>query len=261
MLLLRSGYGFYTPSTVLSRSLTTAYSIVGIPLFLLYLSVVGERMARIIARMACCCCCCCVRRDGAGSRRAYQQYADVTLALQPMGNGHAVQLEASLPPGSGSLRSIRERNHHANSRNSNCCSNQVPLLMCAGLLAVFVGTGSLLLAVMEPQLSFVDSLHLIVNLLLTLGFAGNVLPGMSAEGSIINSTTSKDPSSKNPSQGSVILLTVLILLGMTLLSSSVNVIMEASKSSTSGQVSGHNKSNNTTATTYHHMPSPSRQIA
>ncbi len=240
---------------MLSRSLTTAYSIVGIPLFLLYLSVVGERMARIIARMACCCCCC-VRRDGAGSRRAYQQYADVTLALQPMGNGHAVQLEASLPPGSGSLRSIREHNHPNNS--GNCCSNQVPLLMCAGLLAVFVGTGSLLLAVMEPQLSFIDSLHLIVNLLLTLGFAGNVLPGMSAEGSI---NTTKDPSSKNPSQGSVILLTVLILLGMTLLSSSVNVIMEASKSSTSGQVSGHNKNNSTTATTYHHMPSPSRQIA
>merc|ERR1740128_1046599 len=46
------GYGFYTPTSLLSRGLTIAYSIFGIPLFLLYLSVVGERLGRVIT--SCC---------------------------------------------------------------------------------------------------------------------------------------------------------------------------------------------------------------
>ncbi|XP_045023037.1 uncharacterized protein LOC123467037 [Daphnia magna] len=96
------GYGFYTPTTVLARSLTTGYSLLGIPLFLLYLSVVGERLARIINRMTLSCCCCCndnvagpagddeedeENGNGRPGRRrlgAYRQYSDVTLALQPV---------------------------------------------------------------------------------------------------------------------------------------------------------------------------------
>lgn len=224
---------------------------------MLYLSVVGERLARIITQAACCCCCCCCcfrrGRRRAGSSRSYEHYNDVTLmALQPMGNGHVAQLEMTASNVNGST-----------GRTANkCCSNQVPLLMCAALLAVFIGTGSLLLGIVEPELGFMGSLYLLVNLLLTLGFAGNVLPGMTAE---------HQPGGKanqsGPPQGSLILVTILILLGTTLLSSSFNVVMEASRSSssttstTTTTTTSTSTSHRTALSTYQHMPSPSRQIA
>ena len=222
---------------MLARSLTTAYSIVGIPLFLLYLSVVGERLARIIGRLTCCCD---RQSRRARLRSAYRQkYSDVTLTLQPIRNGHVAQLETNNDEHSDSLKRPPD---------DNCCAAQVPLFVCAGLLAVFVGVASLVLGLVEPELGFVDSLHLVVNLLLTLGFAGNVLPGMSGEG--------KAAAASN-GQGSLVLLTFVILLGMTLLSSSFNVIMEASRSlSPAGGPSAGPRN-----TTYHHMPSPSRQIS
>lgn len=264
LLLLLLGYGFYTPSTLLARSLTTAYSLLGIPLFLLYLSVVGERLARVINRMTCSCCCCCCDGSGdegisgrPGRRRlgAYRQYSDVTLALQPMafhaeGNGHVSQLELA---GSGTPQPP------AFLKNGVCCcgspadTTQVPLLVCAGLLAVFIGLASLLLVLFEPQLGFVDSLHLTINLLMTLGFAGNLLPGMSAEDG--------DKDGRLGSQLSLILVACLILLGTTLLSSSFNVLMDSINHKTGGSGGGESAGTTTTrsGTTYHHMSSPSRQ--
>ena len=257
---LIAGYGFYTPTTLLARSLTTAYSLLGIPLFLLYLSVVGERLARVINRMACSCCCCCdgQREEGRPGRRrigAYRQYSDVTLALQPMAyhaesNGHVSQLELTGTP-QPTLK---------NGAMSACCSThdttaQVPLLVCAGLLAVFIGLASLLLVLFEPQLGFVDSLHLTINLLMTLGFAGNLLPGMSAEGAALDG---KDGRQGVGSQLSLLLVACLILLGTTLLSSSFNVLMD---SINSGKSTGPPSGTSRSATTYHHMPSPSRQLS
>ena len=255
-----AGYGFYTPTTLLARSLTTAYSLLGIPLFLLYLSVVGERLARVINRMACSCCCCCdgQREEGRPGRRrigAYRQYSDVTLALQPMAyhaesNGHVSQLELTGTP-QPTLK---------NGAMSACCSThdttaQVPLLVCAGLLAVFIGLASLLLVLFEPPLGFVDSLHLTINLLMTLGFAGNLLPGMSAEGAALDG---KDGRQGVGSQLSLLLVACLILLGTTRLSSSFNVLMD---SINSGKSTGPSSGTSRSATTYHHMPSPSRQLS
>lgn len=281
------GYGFYTPSTLLARSLTTAYSLLGIPLFLLYLSVVGERLARIINRMTASCCCCCDGREligdedasGRPNRRrlgAYRQYSDVTLALQPMSyqqghghgqtgsNGHVSQLEMAQNEGHFKNGAVGSGGNLA---SIYCCASdttQVPLLVCAGLLAVFIGLSSLLLVLFEPQLGFVESLHLTVNLLMTLGFAGNLLPGMSAEAAaMLDPADTKDGRHHQGvgSQVSLILVACLILLGTTLLSSSFNVLMDSISHirAVGGPAAGQNEPR--TATTYHHMPSPSRQLS
>jgi hypothetical protein len=302
------GYGFYTPTTLLAKSLTTAYSLLGIPLFLLYLSVVGERLARIINRMTLSCCCCCndnmavisgddeddeENQTGSGrpgGRRrlgAYRQYSDVTLALQPMSfrgagsNGHAGgQQESGSTAGAGqsykddaAMAGGRRRSLLASS-SSACCSaspdtTQVPLLVCAGLLAIFVGLASFLLVLFEPQLGFSGSLHLTINLLMTLGFAGNLLPGMSAEA--VHGDGPEDPSgSRSHPQGvgsqiSLIIVACLILLGTTLLSSSFTVLMDNISQTRSASIGPADaartptRSATTTANCYH--PSPTRQFS
>jgi len=94
----RAGYGFYTPTSLVARSLTIMYSLVGIPLFLVYLSIVGERVARVIQTWRCCPSCLCCRKSHQHNRRppTYGAYSDVAMplesftALQPRSaNGHA----------------------------------------------------------------------------------------------------------------------------------------------------------------------------
>lgn len=291
------GYGFYTPSTVLARSLTTGYSLLGIPLFLLYLSVVGERLARIINRMTLSCCCCCndsvagpagdddEEEDSAngrpGRRRlgAYRQYSDVTLALQPMSlraagsNGHVCQQEASTSaivqqPFKNDANIARRHLTASIGCTNSSDTTQVPLLVCAGLLAVFVGLASLLLVLFEPQLGFFGSLHLTINLLMTLGFAGNLLPGMNAEAAAPLEGGNHREDKSQPAIGSQISLVIvacLILVGTTLLSSSFSVLMDnishvKSPGGSTDAGSRDPRSAPNSATCYHHMPSPSRQF-
>lgn len=235
------------------------------------------------------CCGCCDGREFIGdedaggrlNRRrlgAYRQYSDVTLALQPMSyqhgqghgqtgsNGHVSQLE--MAQNDGQFKNTAAIGSGGNLASVYCCcapdTTQVPLLVCAGLLAVFIGLSSLLLVLFEPQLGFVESLHLTVNLLMTLGFAGNLLPGMSAEAAaLLDPADTKDGRHHQGvgSQVSLILVACLILLGTTLLSSSFNVLMDSISHirSVGGPASGQNEPR--TATTYHHMPSPSRQLS
>ncbi|KZS07738.1 potassium channel subfamily K member 18 isoform X1 [Daphnia magna] len=302
------GYGFYTPTTVLARSLTTGYSLLGIPLFLLYLSVVGERLARIINRMTLSCCCCCndnvagpagddeedeENGNGRPGRRrlgAYRQYSDVTLALQPVSlrgagsNGHVSQQETASssatvqqPFKSDAIIAGRHLSASIGCSNSSD-TTQVPLLVCAGLLAVFVGLASFLLVLFEPQLGFFGSLHLTINLLMTLGFAGNLLPGMSAEtaapiegggaGAGGGGNHRDDKSQAVGSQISLVIVACLILVGTTLLSSSFSVLMDnlslaksPGGSTADGASSREARPAPNSATCYHHMPSPNRQFS
>lgn len=265
------GYGFYTPTAPLARGLTTLYSLLGIPLFLLYLSVVGERLARVINRVACsCCCCCCSCCDDGRHRRStrrpsYRPYGDVPLqpVTYSMGNGHAVagfdkqttrhQLPLIEPVPSSDGVVVRPSAQF-------CCSsapltahgsmpgaNQVPVVICAGMVAVFVSLSSLLIVLFEPQLSYADSLHLTVNLLMTLGFAGNLLPGTALEG--------QQPGS----QASLVVVSGLIVAGTTLLSASFNVLLDSfgpRPPKIDGALPA--ASNHASSATYHHVPSPTR---
>jgi hypothetical protein len=280
--------------------------------------VVGERLARIINRMtlSCCCCCCCndtaVISSSAGdadedddenavaNRRttrigAYRQYSDVTLALQPMSssyrsggsNGHVIHQQQQTAE-----MNQQPLNHIKNDRHSCIASDttQVPLLVCAGLLAIFVGFASFLLVLFEPQLGFFGSLHLTINLLMTLGFAGNLLPGMSAETIMSGESTAANAAGHHQqqqqsrhhhqqsgsigSQMSLIIVACLILVGTTLLSSSFSILMDnisgggghhhqhhsnSSRSSVSqagGGGSSRRLANHHSSTCYQHMPSP-----
>ena len=169
-----------------------------------------------------------------GRRGTIFRYGDVAMALQPMTqrnqNGHVLAPTDSneamddMPAPQPSMTSRLK------------CSAQVPIIICFFLIITYIGLGSLLLVIME-DLSFVDGLHLIINLLLTLGFA-HLLPGMNGE-------QSGAVAVKSTSQLSLIVITFLILFGMTLLSSSFNVWIE--------------NRNNTKTVTYHHIASPGRQ--
>ena len=88
------------------------------------------------------------------------------------------------------------------------CFVQVPIIVCFLLVIAYIGLGSLLLVIME-DVSFIDGFHLIINLLLTLGFA-HLLPGMNGE-------ESGAVAVKSTSQLSLVLITFLILFGIVLL--------------------------------------------
>ena len=267
---LSLGYGFYTPTASLARGLTTLYSLLGIPLFLLYLSVVGERLARVINRVTCsCCCCCCSCCDDGRHRRtrrtSYRPYGDVPLqpVTYSMGNGHAVaqfdkqttrhQLPLIEPVPSSDGVVVQPAQYCCSSASltphgSMPGANQVPVVICAGMVAVFVSLSGLLIVLFEPQLSFTDSLHLTVNLLMTLGFAGNLLPGTALEGQVPGS------------QVSLVVISCLIVAGTTLLSASFNVLMDSfgPRPAKTNVMAPPTASNHASSTTYHHVPSPTR---
>lgn len=66
-----TGYGITTPNTVKGKIVTIVYAIIGMPLFLLYLSNIGDVMAKsfkwIYAKVCLCRIC-----PGVAKRRAYR---------------------------------------------------------------------------------------------------------------------------------------------------------------------------------------------
>ena len=270
---------------MLSRILTTAYSLFGVPLFLLYLSVTGERLARLIVRLSGSCSDSCQQRrrhhrelNHRSNSNAYNSDGAAMLAGTSFGqlnhasgggsNGHAVHESVTDD-------SVIHDDRRSSSSCCCCCSSaaiigrrQVPVLICAGLLAVLAVTGVLMLSWLDPSLDYDDSLHLLANLLLTLGFAGHLLPGLSAESSSNGSGSGSSSTTTTTTTTSVLLLATatLIILGMTLLSAMFNVIVECITSSNSeAMVSSDpgcvSSSHYRPHVTYRHVPSPSQQIA
>ena len=266
--LLCIGYGYYTPWTILGRCLTTAYSIFGVPLFLIYLSVTGERLAGLIVRLSGSC-----HREERQQQANYHrgnnhQQNDGTAAmlagtsfgqLTTGSNGHAIHHYDETTTVDSVLNDENEDQRKCRSRNCGSWSfigrQQVPVFICAGLLAVLVLVGVVMLSWLDPSLDYADSLHLLANLLLTLGFAGHMLPGLSLgqqqQQSVHSSATT-----------AVLLLATatLIVIGMTLLSATFNVIAECNSSSSSSASPPINRTAHPHVT-YRHVPSPSQQIA
>ena len=44
---VNSGYGHIAPSTVLGKLFTMVYTVIGIPLFMLYVASIGDILARV----------------------------------------------------------------------------------------------------------------------------------------------------------------------------------------------------------------------
>ena len=248
--MVHTGFGFYTPSSLLARCLTVAYSIIGIPLFLLYLSVAGERLARAISEMTCrclCCCCCCYDNNRAFSRnrRLHQpfQYGDVAdvVNLQSMSrmgagqNGHMVPIDS----GYDDFQQMPIKSTSSWPPGADKCCRNAPLIACLVLMTAYIAVGSVVMSVMQ-DLSYVESVHLIFNLLLTLGF-GTLLAGMSAE----DSETLKGDAA-DAHQVSLIVITVYVVVGMTLLASCFNILLDTRSSK---------------SVTYHYVPSLNSRLS
>ena len=105
----------------------------------------------------------------------------------------------------------------AESKSVDCrvqCRAKVPVFIYILVIPLYIGFGGLILFIMEA-VPLLDGIYLIVNILLTLGFA-TLLPGMNGESDGIYRNTT--------SQLSLIVLAFYVIGGMTLLTSSFTVM-------------------------------------
>jgi hypothetical protein len=72
--LLRAGYGNIAPQTEIGKVVTIVYAIIGMPLFLLYLSNIGDILAKSFKWTYAKCCLCHGCCDGASRRRSFRRH-------------------------------------------------------------------------------------------------------------------------------------------------------------------------------------------
>lgn len=94
------GFGDTTPETTLGKTVTIVYALVGIPLMLLYLSNVGEVLARGVKRVYNFLCCCSSNPKvppGTGVLRQQQQHASPSIGSSSL----LVKADGTMPGGPG----------------------------------------------------------------------------------------------------------------------------------------------------------------
>ncbi|XP_026314251.1 potassium channel subfamily K member 18-like [Hyposmocoma kahamanoa] len=235
------GYGSVAPKTALGKAVTIGYAVIGIPLTLLYLSVVGallSRLARsVFSRALCCCLCtkcgfCCLDERTLASKerkekvRRQEEYTrSQTLHLQepyyvrsPSGTiisasqAHSVSSNSikEKPQGLGFLRdcdstSCTDTDSKVSLRGFSILA---PVSLCLVAIFSYIFFGALILYQLEGW-SPIDGVYFCFMSLSTIGF-GHLAPG----------ATQKN----GASTGTVWFCSIYIMTGLALTAMCFNVL-------------------------------------
>ncbi|RVE47542.1 hypothetical protein evm_007801 [Chilo suppressalis] len=234
------GYGSVAPKTALGKAVTIGYAVIGIPLTLLYLSVVGallSRLARsVFSRALCCCLCtkcgyCCLDERTMATKerkekvRRHDDYRNQTLHLQepyyvrsPSGTiisasqAHSVSTNSmkDKTPGLGFLRdcdsmSCTDTDSKISLRGFSILA---PVSLCLGAIFTYIFFGALVLYQLEGW-SPIDGVYFCFMSLSTIGF-GHLAPG----------ATQKN----GASTGTVWFCSIYIMTGLALTAMCFNVL-------------------------------------
>ncbi|CAG9861990.1 unnamed protein product [Phyllotreta striolata] len=171
------GYGNIYPRTPEGKIATIVYAIIGMPLFLLYLSNIGDIMARsfkwIYAK--CCLCRCC---PGVAKRRALRKIrrekrmqmdydsdvtgsdvTEVSISNPPLGPRHSTVSEALTEELDTDVQNV-----------------PVPVTVCLAIMVGYICSGALLFCKWEEHWTFMDASYFCFISLSTIGF-GDLVPG------------------------------------------------------------------------------------
>ncbi|XP_022115266.2 potassium channel subfamily K member 18-like [Pieris rapae] len=234
------GYGSVAPKTALGKIVTIGYAVVGIPLTLLYLSVVGALLSRVVrsifSRTLCCCLCvkcgyCCLDESTISSRerkekvRRPEDYRTQTLHLQepyyvrsPSGTIISASQANSL-----STNSIKDKNvglSFLRDCDSMSCTDTdskvslngfsilAPISLCLAAIFTYISFGALILYQLEGW-SPVDGIYFCFMSLSTIGF-GHLAPGMTQR--------------NGASSGTVWFCSIYIITGLALTAMCFNIL-------------------------------------
>ncbi|XP_038214178.1 potassium channel subfamily K member 18-like [Zerene cesonia] len=234
------GYGSVAPKTALGKVVTIGYAVIGIPLTLLYLSVVGALLSRfarsIFSRAICCCICvkcgyCCLdestitNKDRKEKVRRPEDFRTQTLHLQepyyvrsPSGTIISASQANSL-----STTSIKDKpvglNFLRDCDSMSCTDTDskislrgfsilAPISLCLAAIFTYIFFGALVLYQLEGW-SPVDGVYFCFMSLSTIGF-GHLAPGVTQR--------------NGASSGTVWFCSIYIITGLALTAMCFNVL-------------------------------------
>ncbi|KPI98863.1 TWiK family of potassium channels protein 18 [Papilio xuthus] len=234
------GYGSVAPRTALGKAVTIGYAVIGIPLTLLYLSVVGallSRLARsVFSRALCCCLCtkcgyCCLdehtmaTKEQKGKVRRQEDYRTQTLHLQepyyvrsPSGTIISASQANSL-----STNSVKDKTQGLSflrDCDSMSCTDTdsrvslrglsilAPISLCLAAIFTYIFFGALVLYQLEGW-SPIDGVYFCFMSLSTIGF-GHLAPGVTQK--------------NGASSGTVWFCSIYIMTGLALTAMCFNVL-------------------------------------
>ncbi|XP_012548112.2 potassium channel subfamily K member 18 [Bombyx mori] len=234
------GYGSVAPRTALGKAVTIGYAVIGIPLTLLYLSVVGallSRLARNVFSRALCCClctkcgyCCLDERTIANKERKEKvkrqdDYRNQTLHLQepyyvrsPSGTiisasqAHSVST-ASVKDKNQGLSFLRDCDSLSCTETDSKVSLRgfsilAPVCLCLAAIFTYIFFGALVLYQLEGW-SPIDGVYFCFMSLSTIGF-GHLAPGATQR--------------NGASTGTVWFCSIYIMTGLALTAMCFNVL-------------------------------------
>ncbi|XP_026728075.1 potassium channel subfamily K member 18-like [Trichoplusia ni] len=234
------GYGSVAPRTALGKAVTIGYAVIGIPLTLLYLSVVGallSRLARsVFSRALCCCICtkcgyCCLDERAMTSKerkekvRRQDDYRHQTLHLQepyyvrsPSGTiisasqAHSVSTN-SIKDKSQGLSFLRDCDSMSCTDTDSKVSLRgfsilAPISLCLAAIFTYIFFGALVLYQLEGW-SPIDGVYFCFMSLSTIGF-GHLAPGATQR--------------NGASSGTVWFCSIYIMTGLALTAMCFNVL-------------------------------------
>lgn len=235
-----TGYGSVAPRTSLGKAVTIGYAVIGIPLTLLYLSVVGallSRLARSVFSRALCCCICikcgyCYldertveNKDRKDKIKRQDDYKTHTLHLQEpyyVRSPSGTIISASQAH-NASTNSIKDKNQGLSflrDCDSLSCTETdskvslrgfsilAPVSLCLAAIFTYIFFGALVLYQLEGW-SPVDGIYFCFMSLSTIGF-GHLAPG----------ATQKN----GASSGTVWFCSIYIMTGLALTAMCFNVL-------------------------------------
>ncbi|XP_044002701.1 uncharacterized protein LOC122848588 isoform X2 [Aphidius gifuensis] len=180
------GYGNSTPKTMWGKVITIGYAIAGMPLFLLYLSNIGDILARSFKwTYARCCLCRCrkrprVPRDPRSSVREPKKNTWQMVKLQS-GRLDTVSIDGEIESMSKSTGSDEDNDDESEDDDDDESGRYdpqritVPLTLCLGIMVGYVCGGALLFSKWEDW-DFLDGSYFCFVSLSTIGF-GDIVPG------------------------------------------------------------------------------------